>query len=68
MGQAEFQEKMAARSATFDADGDGTLTSSDLEEVARAVIVGLGLKPNSRKSSALLGGARRLWSGLESLA
>ncbi|MEV8535677.1 EF-hand domain-containing protein [Streptomyces sp. NPDC051211] len=68
MDSAEYERKIAARFATFDQDGNGTIDREDFSTAARAVLAEFGTTPRSDKGQQLFSGAEAFWQGMAGIA
>ncbi|MET9255645.1 EF-hand domain-containing protein [Streptomyces sp. NPDC003717] len=68
MVSSEYEQRIAARFATFDQDGNGYIDRGDFSAAAKAVLAEFGATARSDKGQALYGGAEALWQGMAGIA
>ncbi|MER5292743.1 MULTISPECIES: EF-hand domain-containing protein [Streptomyces] len=68
MVSSEYERRIAARFATFDQDGNGSIDREDFNRAAKALLAEFGTAARSDKGQALYGGAEAFWQGMAGIA
>ncbi len=68
MVSSEYERRIAARFATFDQDGNGSIDREDFSAAAKALLAEFGIAARSDKGQALYGGAEAFWQGMAGIA
>ncbi|MER6343587.1 EF-hand domain-containing protein [Streptomyces sp. NPDC001595] len=68
MVSSEYESRIAARFATFDQDGNGSIDREDFSRAAKALLARFGVAARSDKGQALYGGAEAFWQGMAGIA
>ena len=68
MVSIEYERRIAARFATFDQDGNGSIDREDFSAAAKAVLAEFGTAARSERGQALYAGAEALWQGMAGIA
>ncbi|MFF8861520.1 EF-hand domain-containing protein [Streptomyces sp. NPDC015139] len=68
MVSSEYEHRIAARFATFDQDGNGTIDREDFSAAAKALLTEFGVTARSDKGQALYAGAEAFWQGMAGIA
>ncbi|SDC95265.1 EF-hand domain-containing protein [Streptomyces prasinopilosus] len=68
MVTSEYERRIAARFATFDQDGNGSIDREDFSGAAKALLAEFGTRARSDKGQALYGGAEAFWQGMAGIA
>jgi Ca2+-binding EF-hand superfamily protein len=68
MVSSEYERGIAARFATFDLDGNGSIDREDFSAAAKAVLAEFGTAARSDKGQALYVGAEAFWQGMAGIA
>ncbi|HZF92776.1 EF-hand domain-containing protein [Streptomyces sp.] len=68
MVSSEYERRIAARFATFDQDGNGSIDREDFSRAAKALLAEFGTAARSDKGQALYGGAEAFWQGMAGIA
>ncbi|MDT0438093.1 MULTISPECIES: EF-hand domain-containing protein [Streptomyces] len=68
MVSSEYERRIAARFATFDQDGNGTIDREDFSGAAKALLAEFGVTARSDRGQALYAGAEAFWQGMAGIA
>ncbi|MFI9806465.1 EF-hand domain-containing protein [Streptomyces sp. NPDC052301] len=68
MVSTEYERRIAARFATFDQDGNGTIEREDFSAAAKALLAEFAVTARSDKGQALYAGAEAFWQGMAGIA
>ncbi|MFF8944418.1 EF-hand domain-containing protein [Streptomyces sp. NPDC014864] len=68
MVSSEYERRIAARFATFDQDGNGTIDREDFSVAAKALLAEFATPARSDKGQALYAGAEAFWQGMAGMA
>jgi Ca2+-binding EF-hand superfamily protein len=68
MVNSEYERRIAARFATFDQDGNGSIDRADFAAAAKAVLAEFGVAARSDKGQAVYVGAEAFWQGMAGIA
>ncbi|GAA3802477.1 calcium binding protein CalD [Streptomyces coacervatus] len=68
MVSSEYERRIAARFATFDQDGNGSIDREDFSGAAKALLAEFAVTARSDKGQALYGGAEAFWQGMAGIA
>ncbi|MFH0520890.1 EF-hand domain-containing protein [Streptomyces sp. M41] len=68
MVSSEYERRIAARFATFDQDGNGSIDREDFSGAAKALLAEFGIAARSDRGQALYGGAEAFWQGMAGIA
>ncbi|MET9445755.1 EF-hand domain-containing protein [Streptomyces cinerochromogenes] len=68
MVSTEYERRIAARFATFDQDGNGSIDREDFSAAAKALLAEFGVPARSDKGQALYAGAEAFWQGMAGIA
>ncbi|MFF2846940.1 EF-hand domain-containing protein [Streptomyces sp. NPDC058001] len=68
MVSSENERRIAARFATFDQDGNGTIDREDFSSAAKSLLAEFGTTARCDKGQALYMGAEALWQGMAGIA
>ncbi|MCS0600347.1 EF-hand domain-containing protein [Streptomyces sp. LP11] len=68
MVSTEYERRIAARFATFDQDGNGSIDREDFSAAAKAVLAEFAVPARSDKGQALYAGAEAFWQGMAGIA
>ncbi|GGS50928.1 MULTISPECIES: EF-hand domain-containing protein [Streptomyces] len=68
MVSTEYERRIAARFATFDQDGNGSIDREDFSAAAKALLAEFGVPARSDRGQALYAGAEAFWQGMAGIA
>ncbi|MFJ6569987.1 EF-hand domain-containing protein [Streptomyces sp. NPDC091292] len=68
MVSSENERRIAARFATFDQNGNGTIDREDFSSAAKSLLAEFGTTARCDKGQALYMGAEALWQGMAGIA
>ncbi|MFC3573030.1 EF-hand domain-containing protein [Streptomyces yaanensis] len=68
MVSTDYERRIAARFATFDQDGNGSIDREDFSGAAKAVLAEFGTAARSEQGQALYAGAEAFWQGMAGIA
>lgn len=68
MVTSEYERRIAARFATFDQDGNGSIDREDFSGAAKALLAEFGTAARSDRGQALYIGAEAFWQGMAGIA
>ncbi|AYN40789.1 EF-hand domain-containing protein [Streptomyces dangxiongensis] len=68
MVSTEYERRIAARFATFDQDGNGTIDRADFNAAAKALLAEFAVPARSDRGQALYAGAEAFWQGMAGIA
>ncbi|MEV7687137.1 EF-hand domain-containing protein [Streptomyces bungoensis] len=68
MVSTEYERRIAARFATFDQDGNGTIDREDFNAAAKALLAEFAVPARSDRGQALYAGAEAFWQGMAGIA
>lgn len=68
MVSSEYERRIAARFATFDQDGNGSIDREDFSGAAKALLAEFGVTARSDRGQALYAGAEAFWQGMAGIA
>ncbi|MFJ2607426.1 EF-hand domain-containing protein [Streptomyces sp. NPDC091279] len=68
MVSSEYERRIAARFATFDQDGNGSIDREDFSGAAKSLLAEFDVRARSDRGQALYAGAEAFWQGMAGIA